>query len=173
MELDHRLHENPELKRAPYAWLADFVGWLPMPVGGDREAHVTADCNAEMIGHIARYPWVRDRAIFVGEPEDIVPGTFGPGLPGICEWTQEHYAFSGYVTLFDPGELPDRAALGYGGDERVCLVSARASANTCSTASARPPGGARARPGAADDRRHRAADRRGPSRPTAPHGRRR
>jgi hypothetical protein len=96
-----------------------------------------------------------------------------PWAARICEWTQEHYAFSGYVTLFDPGELPDRAALGYGGDERVCLVSARASANTCSTASARPPGGARARPGAADDRRHRAADRRGPSRPTAPHGRRR
>jgi predicted glycosyltransferase len=122
-ELDHHLHENPELKRAPYAWLTDFVGWLPMPVGGDREAHVTADYNAEMIGHIARYPWVRDRAIFVGEPEDIVPGTFGPGLPGIREWTEEHYAFSGYVTGFDPGELPDRAALGYGDDERVCLVT--------------------------------------------------
>ena len=25
-ELDHFLHENPELKRAPFAWLTDFVG---------------------------------------------------------------------------------------------------------------------------------------------------
>ena len=34
-ELDHFLHENPELKRAPFAWLTDFVGWLPMPDGGE------------------------------------------------------------------------------------------------------------------------------------------
>ena len=32
------LHENPELKTAPFAWLTDFVGWLPMPAGGEREA---------------------------------------------------------------------------------------------------------------------------------------
>ena len=37
-ELDYYLHENPEQKRAAYAWLTDFVGWLPMPDGGDREA---------------------------------------------------------------------------------------------------------------------------------------
>ena len=29
-ELDHFLHENPELKTAAYAWLTDFVGWLPV-----------------------------------------------------------------------------------------------------------------------------------------------
>ena len=34
-DVDYFLHENPELKRAPYAWLTDFVGWLPMPDGGD------------------------------------------------------------------------------------------------------------------------------------------
>ena len=71
-ELDYYLHENPELKRAPYAWLTDFVGWLPMPDGGEREAFLTADYNAEMIEHIARFPRVRDRAIFVGKPDDIV-----------------------------------------------------------------------------------------------------
>ena len=32
-ELDYYLHENPEQKRAPYVWLTDFVGWLPMPDG--------------------------------------------------------------------------------------------------------------------------------------------
>ena len=71
-ELDYFLHENPELKRPPYAWLTDFVGWLPMPDGGERESVLTADYNAEMIEHIARYPRVRDRAIFVGNPDDIV-----------------------------------------------------------------------------------------------------
>ena len=101
-DLDHFLHENPELKTARYAWLTDFVGFLPMPDGGEREAFLTADYNAEMIEQIARYPGVRDRAIFVGEPEDIVPGTFGPGLPAIREWTEQHFSFSGYITGFDP-----------------------------------------------------------------------
>jgi len=36
-DVDYFLHENPELKRAPYAWLTDFVGWLPMPDGGAGE----------------------------------------------------------------------------------------------------------------------------------------
>ena len=76
-ELDYYLHENPEQKSAAYAWLTDFVGWLPMADGGDDEALLTADYNAEMIEHIARFPRVRDRAIFVGNPEDVVPNAFG------------------------------------------------------------------------------------------------
>jgi pimeloyl-ACP methyl ester carboxylesterase/predicted glycosyltransferase len=127
-ELDYYLHENPELKRAPYVWMTDFVGWLPMPDGGEREARLTADYNAEMIEHIARYPRVRDRAIFVGRPEDIVPDGFGPGLPGIREWTEQHYRFTGdYITGLDAAVLADREALrerlGYGPDERVCIVT--------------------------------------------------
>jgi hypothetical protein len=42
-ELDYYLHENPEQKHAAYAWFTDFVGWLPMPDGGPREAFLTAD----------------------------------------------------------------------------------------------------------------------------------
>jgi len=126
-ELDYYLHENPEHKQAAYVWLTDFVGWLPMPDGGEREALVTADYNAEMIEHIARFPRVRDQAIFVGNPDDIVPDTFGPELPLIGDWTREHYAFAGYVTGFDPSDLADRQALrqelGYRDDEQVCIVT--------------------------------------------------
>jgi pimeloyl-ACP methyl ester carboxylesterase/predicted glycosyltransferase len=122
-ELDYYLHENPEQKHAAYAWLTDFVGWLPMPDGGDREAFLTADYNAEMIEHIARYPRLRDQAIFVGDPDDIVPADFGPGLPPIRDWTEQHYDFAGYITGFDPRELGDRQALGYRDDERVCIVT--------------------------------------------------
>ena len=32
-DVDHFLHENPELKPTAFAWMTDFVGWLPMPVG--------------------------------------------------------------------------------------------------------------------------------------------
>jgi pimeloyl-ACP methyl ester carboxylesterase/predicted glycosyltransferase len=122
-ELDYYLHENPEQKRAAYAWFTDFVGWLPMPGGGEREEFLTADYNAEMIEHIARFPRVRDRAIFVGDPADIVPASFGPGLPLIREWTEQHYDFAGYITGFDPGELAGRRALGYQDHERVCIVT--------------------------------------------------
>jgi pimeloyl-ACP methyl ester carboxylesterase/predicted glycosyltransferase len=122
-ELDYYLHENPEQKRAAYVWLTDFVGWLPMEDGGGHEAFLTADYNAEMIEHIARFPRLRDRAVFVGNPDDIVPERFGPELPAIRDWTEQHYDFAGYVTGFDPGRLGDRAELGYRDDERVCIVT--------------------------------------------------
>jgi len=126
-EVDYYLHENPELKSAAYVWLTDFVGYLPVPDGGEREAFLTADYNAEMIDHIARYPRVRDRAIFVGNPQDIVPDSFGPGLPNIRDWTEQHYDFAGYITGFDQAGIAHRAAirdeLGYRHDEQVCVVT--------------------------------------------------
>jgi predicted glycosyltransferase len=126
-ELDYYLHENPEQKHAAYVWLTDFVGWLPMPDGGDHEAFLTADYNAEMIEHIARFPRIRDRAIYVGNDADIVPDAFGPDLPLIRDWTQEHYDFAGYVTGFDPTDFADRAGLraelGYAEDQQVCIVT--------------------------------------------------
>jgi UDP:flavonoid glycosyltransferase YjiC (YdhE family) len=126
-ELDYYLHENPEQKRAAYVWLTDFVGWLPFEDGGDREAFLTADYNAEMIEHIARFPRVRDRAIFVGGAGDVVADSFGPDLPLIRDWTEEHYDFAGYITGFDPKEFGDRgrlrAELGYADDEQVCIVT--------------------------------------------------
>ncbi len=127
-ELDYYLHENPELKRAAYVWLTDFVGWLPMPNLGERDALLCADHNAEMIGHIERFPRIRDRAIFIGRPDDIVPDAFGPGLPQIREWTERHYAFSGgYILGLESGQLGDRGELrrrlGYRDDEVVCVAS--------------------------------------------------
>jgi pimeloyl-ACP methyl ester carboxylesterase/predicted glycosyltransferase len=126
-EIDYYLHENPELKRAAYVWLTDFVGWLPLEDGGEREAFLTADYNAEMIEHIARFPRVRDRALFVGNPDDVVGDSFGPGLPAIRDWTQQHYDFAGYVSGFDPAAFADReklrAELGYAPGEQVCIVT--------------------------------------------------
>jgi predicted glycosyltransferase len=108
-ELDYFLHENPGLKRAPYAWVTDFVGWLPMPAGGAAEAALTADYNAEMVEQIARWPRLRDRSIFVGNPGDLVGDPLGPGLPSVRDWTMEHFAFSGYVGAPTTGEQPAKA----------------------------------------------------------------
>jgi hypothetical protein len=47
---------------------------------------VTKVLEAHMIEQIARSPRVRDRAVFVGDPDDIVPERFGPELPDIRGW---------------------------------------------------------------------------------------
>jgi pimeloyl-ACP methyl ester carboxylesterase/UDP:flavonoid glycosyltransferase YjiC (YdhE family) len=125
-EIDHFLHENPDLKTAPYVWMADFAGYLPMPAGGAREAFLTADYNAEVLEHIAKNPGLRDLSIFIGRPQDVIRKRFGPGLPSIPAWTKEHYKFSGYVLPFDPAELSDtgglRRQLGYD-PERPLIVA--------------------------------------------------
>ena len=126
-DVDYFLHENPELKRFAFAWMTDFVGWLPMPSGGESEAALTADYNAEMIEQRARYHRLRDRSIFVGNPDDVVDESFGPDLPGIREWTGANFDFSGYVSGFTPPDEEEsarlRASLGYREDDLVCLVT--------------------------------------------------
>jgi pimeloyl-ACP methyl ester carboxylesterase/predicted glycosyltransferase len=126
-ELDYYLHENPAEKRVPFAWLTDFVGFLPMADGGERESFLTADYNADMVDHIAEHPEVRDLALFVGNPDDIVAERLGPELPMIRDWTERHFDFTGYVTGFDPADLGERtklrAELDYKDDEQVCIVT--------------------------------------------------
>ncbi len=126
-DVDYFLHENPELKRSAYAWLTDFVGWLPMPDGGPQESVLTADWNAEMIEHRARFRGLRDRSVFVGDPGDVVDRDFGPGLPNIRDWTARNFDFAGHVTGIEPVADEERPALrrtlGYHDDERVCVVT--------------------------------------------------
>jgi predicted glycosyltransferase len=99
-----------------------------MADGGDREAFLAADWNAQMVEHVSRNPRLRDRSIFIGEPADIVPAALGPGLPAIADWTRERFAFSGYITGFEPAEIADRerlrAELGFGPDDTICVVAA-------------------------------------------------
>lgn len=132
-EVDYYLHENPELKTAPFVFLTDFVGWLPIDRSpGSREAALTADYNAEMIEQVRRYKRVRDRALYIGDYDDLVPERFGLDLPFIPEWTREHFDAVGYVVPFDPAEYTDtrtlRARLGYDPDRPliVCAVGGTA-----------------------------------------------
>jgi pimeloyl-ACP methyl ester carboxylesterase/predicted glycosyltransferase len=129
-DVDHFLFDNPELKRTPYAWFTDFVGMLPMADGGADEAALTADVNAERVERMLRYPRLRDRSIFVGNPGDLVADPLGPDLPTVRDWALERYACAGYVTGFTPPADRDevRAELGFRPDERVCLVTVGGSA---------------------------------------------
>lgn len=125
-DVDYYYHENPELKRQPFVFLTDFVGCLPVEED-EREAFLCADRNADDLEHIARFPYLRDAAIFIGNPEDVVEEHFGPGLPSIRRWTDEHFRYSGYTLPFDPASVADtaalRARLGYRQDEKLAIAT--------------------------------------------------
>jgi pimeloyl-ACP methyl ester carboxylesterase/predicted glycosyltransferase len=126
-DVDHYWHEHPDMKRAKLAWFTDFVGYVPMPSGGDHEAFLTTDYNAEMIGHVESHPSLRDRAIFVGSPDDIVPMSFGKDLPAMRDWIPRHFEFAGYIVGEHPSAFGTRVELrqrlGYRSDQRVCIVA--------------------------------------------------
>ncbi|MCU1658949.1 MAG: alpha/beta fold hydrolase [Pseudonocardiales bacterium] len=118
-EVDHFLHENPERKIAPYAFLTDVIGFLPVdPETDPREADLCADYNAEMIEHLARYPHVRDRSVFIGGFDELPDASFGPGLPRVRDWSARWFTSVPYVVPFDPAAYRRpaalRAELGYG-----------------------------------------------------------
>jgi pimeloyl-ACP methyl ester carboxylesterase/predicted glycosyltransferase len=125
-DVDYYYHENPELKRQPFVFLTDFVGCLPME-SNEREAHLCADRNADDIEHVARFPYVRDAAIFIGNPDDVTEKPFGPGLPGIREWTDRNFSYSGYTLPFDPNSFAEteglRKRLGYQAKEKVVIAA--------------------------------------------------
>ena len=114
--------------------MTDFVGWLPMPDGGAREAALTADYNAEMIEQRARFRRVRDRSIFVGNPDDVVADVLrSRTCRGSASGPRRNFDFAGYVTGFDPRPTTrSRAAAG------------RARLPRRTTASASSPSAARA-----------------------------
>ena len=116
-----------------------------MPDGGSRRGRSSPPTTTPRWSeHIARNPGVRDRALFVGNPDDVVADRLGPDLPLIRDWTERHFDFVGYVTGFDPAQFGDRSALraelGYRDDEQVCIVTVGGS-------------GVGSRPPAAGDRR--------------------
>lgn len=126
-DVDHYWHEHPELKRTQIAWFTDFVGWVPFAENGAHEAYLTTDYNAEMIEHVEGHPLVRDRAIFVGGPEDIIDLSFGDGLPRMRDWIPNHYEFAEYIIGQHPSEFGSRddlrAELGYDDGRKTCIVA--------------------------------------------------
>jgi pimeloyl-ACP methyl ester carboxylesterase len=127
-DLDYYLHENPELKRAPYVFLTDFIGVLPMREDpASIEFKRAWEKNAELIDHLRVHPDVRDLSIMIGDEDDVLDRPFGPDLPNMREWARDHYRFSGYTYHFEPVDFRDRSRLrrelGYDDGERVILVS--------------------------------------------------
>ena len=68
--------------------------------------------------HLDRYPYVRDRSVFIGSFAELPDASMGPGLPGVRDWSQRIYTSVPYVLPFDPSAFRRPAALrrslGYG-----------------------------------------------------------
>ncbi len=125
-EADHYLHEHPEEKRAPFVWLTDFVGVLPMPDATEREARLAHDANALMVEHWTARPSVRDLALFVGNPRDAVDVPLGPGLPSVRRWAEQQFRFTGYAgarRYAGPDRDAARRGLGVPPGVPLCVVA--------------------------------------------------
>ena len=124
-DLDYFLHENPELKRAPYAWLTDFVGWLPMP--SRRPARGGADRRLQRRDGRARSRASRGCAT---APVRRQPGRHRrrPARAGpagrSASGPSSTSTFTGYVGDVAPVDRDRlRHELGWAPDETVCVVT--------------------------------------------------
>ncbi|MDH3816364.1 MAG: glycosyltransferase [Acidobacteriota bacterium] len=130
-ELNVGFMKKPELKKSPYVMIYDFIGLDAM--------------TSNPMEWLGIYMWnriwskdfkkgrdpVHDRALFIGEEEDVPDKPFGALLPGRREWARALCEFVGYVLPFDPADLQDRstirARLGYGeGPLIVCSIGGTA-----------------------------------------------
>ncbi len=164
-----------ELKRAPFVWMTDFVGWMPMADGGEREAFLAADYNAEMVEHVARFPSLRDRSVFVGDPADVVDLPLGPGPAGRPRVDQGalrvHRLRDGRTTRSGRNGRPCAHVSATPSDDVVCLVSVGGSGvgtHLLRRVAASYDEARRADPQPEDDHRHRTPHRPGARSPRRP-----
>ena len=126
-EVDYFLHENPELKRAAYCWLTDFVGWLPMPDGGEREAF--ADRRLQRRDDRADRPLparARPRHLRRQPRRHRARDASAPTSPPIRDWTEAALRLRRLRHRLRPRRADretTRAELGYRPTRRVCIVT--------------------------------------------------
>jgi hypothetical protein len=126
-EIDMALEKRPELKKAPFVMIYDFVGMDAMS-RNPLERLVAYRVNwAWGGGPRGKPPTHEDLALFIGEPEDVADKRFGFLLPNRREYARRHYHFVGYAFPFDPADYSDkeevRSELGYD-VERPLIVCA-------------------------------------------------
>jgi len=125
-DLNLALKNHPEMKKAPYVIIYDFIG-----VGA-----ATNNLFEKLGAWIWNRVWVKgykkdapffDLGLFVGEEEDIPDEKLGWGLPNRRVLARERsFAFLGYILPFNPGDYVDKKAtrhkLGYG-EEKLVICS--------------------------------------------------
>src|SRR5918994_670973 len=131
-EIDAALDKRPELKKAPFVMIYDFVGLDAMSRNPLERLMVYRGNWIWGGGHKGKPPIQQDLTLFIGEPEDVADKRFGFLLPNRREYARRYYHFVGYAFGFDPADYADkkkvRAALGYDEDRPlvVCAVGGTA-----------------------------------------------
>ena len=127
-DVDYYLHENPELKTRRVR-VADGLRRLAANARG-RGAGGVPDGRLQRRDDRADRPLSRACATVRSSsatPTTSCPARSAPACPRSVEWTEQHFAFSGYITGFDQRAVADRRALrselGYTADEQVCVVT--------------------------------------------------
>jgi UDP:flavonoid glycosyltransferase YjiC (YdhE family) len=126
-EITMALDKRPDLKRAPFAMMYDFVG-LDAMTRGPLERLAAYRFNWFWSGGPrAKPPSQEDLTLFIGEPEDVPDRPFGFLLPNRREYALRHYNFVGYAFPFDPGGYAEkkvaRDALGYDTERPLVVCS--------------------------------------------------
>jgi UDP:flavonoid glycosyltransferase YjiC (YdhE family) len=125
-ELNVAQMKDPQLNRQPYACFYDFIG-LDTSSASPLDRLVAYYWNRVWQNDHAFYSQPQNRAVFLGEPEDVPDRRFGILLPNRRTYARMYYRFAGYVFGFDPKQHFDTAAvkarLGYGPEPLiVCSI---------------------------------------------------
>jgi UDP:flavonoid glycosyltransferase YjiC (YdhE family) len=71
-----------------------------------------------MVEHVARFPYIRDRAVFIGSFDELPEASLGAGLPDVRDWSSRNFSAVPYVVPFEPSAYRRtkalRTKLGYG-----------------------------------------------------------
>ena len=107
-EIAAALDKRPELKKAPFVMIYDFVG-LDAMTRNPLEQLITYRGNWGWGGGPrGKPPTHEDLALFIGEPEDVADKPFGFLLPNRREYAHRYYHFVGYAFPFDPADYSDK-----------------------------------------------------------------
>ena len=124
-ELNVAQMKDPSINPLPYFCLYDFIG-MDAVSRNPVDRLMTFAWNWVWAHDWKLYGRKKNKALFVGEPQDVADRPFDWLLPNRREYASRYYHFVGYILDFDPAPLANRPALrtrlGYG-DEPLVVCS--------------------------------------------------
>ncbi len=125
-DLTIELLRDPSLKQFPFVIIYDFLG-LDRVTNNPIDAITTYYTNRLWTKIITQKQRLYDKAIFIGEIEDIQNKNFGLFLPNRRTLAEKYFDFVGYILNFNPEDYRDksiiRKTLGYSKDPfAICSI---------------------------------------------------
>jgi UDP-N-acetylglucosamine:LPS N-acetylglucosamine transferase len=109
-EISVAVKKNPNIKKAPYIVIYDFIGMLPMSKS-PFEILGAYVWNKKWVKRTKFDPFPIELTLFVGEPEDVPDKKFGLFMPNMREFARDRCEFVGYIINANLDKLQDRAEI--------------------------------------------------------------